>query len=161
MSLMRWNPMSDFVSLRDAMERLMSDSFVQPFGARGSGFSNLLSEMYEDDNEYVVKVVMPGIKPEDVELTVTGDVLNVHGRSGEEKPQEDGNKRYHVRSSGYREFSQSVSLPGPVMSDKATADCENGIITVHLPKAEEARAKRIQVQVKGQSRLIEGQTNQK
>jgi HSP20 family protein len=94
----------------------------------------------------VVKMWLPGVKPEDIQVSVTNGVLTIRGEVKEEK--EEKEKTYHLRERRYGSFSRSVSLPNDVSADKADADFENGVLTLTLPKAEEAKAKTITVKAK-------------
>ncbi len=145
-NMIRWEPFRDFVSLRDAMDRLFEDSFVSPrnWPSVGGGMAEPMLDVYETGNDLVVKAALPGIKPEDVDITVTGDVLTITGEVKEETEQND--KNYLRRERRYGSFSRSVSLPEGLETDKADAKFENGVLTLTIPKAEEIKPKKIQVQ---------------
>ena len=150
MSLMRFDPEREFLSLRDAMNRLMEESFVLPSmigEVRGSGRSwGLAVDMYETNDNLVVKASVPGIKPEQLDVTVQGETLTIKGEAQEEQQREQG--RYHVRERRQGSFSRSITLPFPIQSDKVQATFENGVLTLTLPKAEEIKPKSIKVKVK-------------
>lgn len=158
MGLTRRNPMSEMMTLRDAMDRLFAESFVRPFGSlTQSGEMTMPLDMYDEDNTLVVRTSMPGVKPEDVNIQVQGDTLTISGAFREEQergqppgqPQEKGaQQNWYLREHRYRRFSRTVSLPYPVESDKAEATCENGMLMLRLPKAEQARPKHSQVSSK-------------
>jgi HSP20 family protein len=149
-SLMRFDPEREFLSLRDAMNRLMEESFVLPSmigEVRGSGRSwGLAVDMYETNDNLLVKASVPGIKPEQLEVTVQGETLTIKGEAQEEQQREQG--RYHVRERRQGAFSRTLTLPFPIQSDKVQATFENGVLTLTLPKAEEIKPRTIQVQVK-------------
>lgn len=147
-NLIRWQPMSDLVSLRDAMDRLFEDSFVTPrtWGATQSMMEPSL-DVYETANDLVVKAALPGMKPEDVDITITGDLLTISGETKEETEQKD--KNYIRRERRYGSFSRSVSLPGGLNGDKAEAKFENGVLTLTVPKSEQVKPKKIQVKTNG------------
>lgn len=146
-SLIRWQPASDMVSLRDAMDRLFEDSFVsrRGFPALWAG-DTLALDVYETDDELVIKTSLPGVKPEEVDITVTGDVLTIRGETKSEEKVENAN--YLRQERRYGTFQRSVQLPGHLQSDKAKATFENGVLTLTIPKAEEARPKTIKVTAK-------------
>jgi HSP20 family protein len=102
--------------------------------------------MYQTEDEVVLKASLPGFKPEQVQVNVTGDVLTIKGEAREE--QETQERAYHVRERRWGSFERSLMLPSGVAADKARADFENGILTVTLPKAEEARPKTISIKAK-------------
>jgi HSP20 family protein len=151
MSLMRFDPERELLSLRDAMNRLMEESFVLPSmlgEARGAGrFWGLAVDMFETNDQLVVKASVPGVKPEDLDITVQGDTLTIKGEMKEEH-EEKQQGRYHFRERRQGAFSRAVTLPFPIQSDKVEASFENGVLTLTLPKAEEIKPRSIKVQAK-------------
>jgi len=146
-SLIKWEPIGDLVSLRDAMDRLFEESFVRmrglptPFGAEA-----LALDMYETADSVVVKTSVPGIAPEDIDITISGDVLTI---KGETKAEEKLEKENYIRQERrYGSFSRSVRLPGSLVADKAEATFDKGVLTLSIPKSEEAKPKTIKVQAK-------------
>jgi len=150
--LIRWEPFREMTSLRDAMDRLFEDSFVRPsrFFTDG-GRGQLPIDMYQTSNEVVVKATLPGFKPDEVDISVTGDTLNIKAEHKEEQEVKD--EDYFYRERRYGSFMRSVSIPVQVKSDKAEAVFENGVLTLTLPKAEEIKPKQIKVKAKA---MIEG-----
>ncbi len=147
MSITRWEPFSDLVTLRDAMDRLFEESFVRPGRVLGMpGAGTVPIDMLQQDGNLVVKAVIPGVKPEDIDVTVVGDTLTIKGETKEEKEVKEENVIRRERRFGA--FSRSVTLPTPVDTSKANATFENGILTLTLPVAEEAKPKEIKVQTK-------------
>jgi HSP20 family protein len=147
-SLTRWEPFRDLVSLRDAMDRLFEDSFVRPSGrmlAPTEGAA-LAVDVYETDDDLVVKAALPGIDPDDVDISVTGDTLTIKGETKAEEEVKEENYVYRERRFGA--YSRSLTLPVRVKADKAEAEYEDGVLTLRLPKVEEAKPKSIQVKVK-------------
>lgn len=144
-SLIRWDPFADTVSLRDAMDRLFEDSFIQPrfAGPRDGGMGRLPIDMVENQNELIVKASVPGMKPEDIEITVVGDSLSIKGTAQSEVKQEKEN--YVVQERRFGSFQRTLNLPVAVQADKAHADFENGVLTLTLPKVEEIKPKQIKV----------------
>lgn len=152
MTLMRWDPFKEMMTLRQAMDRLFEDSFVRmPRLWPDSLGGDVLIDMYQTPNEVVVKAALPGVRPEEVDISVTGDVLTIKGEHKEEKEVKE--RDYLLREHRYGAFSRSISIPIPVKSDKAEAVFENGILTLTLPKAEEVKPKQIKVKAKA---VIEG-----
>ena len=145
MSIVRWEPFSDLMSLREAMDRLFEESFVRP-GARmlaPFGAGELCLDMYETDSDVVVTASLPGVKPEDVDVTITGDVLSIKGEVRSEVKVEKANYLRQERRFGA--FHRTVALPVPVQADKAEAKFKDGVLTLTMPKAEEARPKSIKI----------------
>jgi HSP20 family protein len=130
-------------SLRDAMNQLFSESFVRP-GSMAGAFQPPL-DLYETENEYVVKLAAPGLKPDNFEITAQQNMLTIQGRTQEEQEKKEDGARYHAREMRYGEFSRTVRFPTQVDADKIQATLSNGILTVRVPKAEAAKPKRITV----------------
>jgi len=154
MNIVRWDPFREMVSLRQAMDRLMEDRFVRPSGAE-----RLLGEeafpaidVYQKPEELVVKASLPGLKPEEVDITISGDTLIIKGetRATEEVKRED----YLYQEHRYGAFTRSLLLPPDLRTDKAEASFDNGMLTLTIPRAEEVKPKTIKVKAKG---LIEGE----
>ena len=146
-NLTRWEPAREMMTLREAMDQLFDDAFTQPFSMReGWSASTPAVDMYQTDDEIVVKASLPGIKADEVQINITGDVLTL---KGEVKHEEEKNDRsWHIREQRWGSFQRSVALPTNVVSDKAKAEFENGILTITLPKAEEVRPRTITINAK-------------
>jgi HSP20 family protein len=134
------------MTLREAMDRLFDDAFTRPINLRDGGWSAPAVDMYQTDDEVVVKVALPGFKADEVQINVTGDVLSLRGDLKRE--QEEKDKAWHIREHRWSSFERSVALPTQVKADGANADFENGILTITLPKAEEVKPKTISVKAK-------------
>lgn len=139
-----WDPLREAVSLRDAMNSLLQESFVRPGNthAQTGGFS-LPLDVAENENDFVVKASLPGVKPEDVQITIQGDSLTVRGESKTE--QDKKGERWHLRERRLGAFQRSLSLGTPVDSEKAHADFEHGVLTLTLPKAEASKPRQIKI----------------
>ena len=149
-NLVRLEPARDMMSLREAMDRLFEESFLRPgfFGANESGAAMLPMDLYETADEVVVKAAVPGVRPEDIEVTVTGDLLTIKGEFKSETEEKDEKRNWHRQERRFGSFSRQVTLPAGVNADACQADFENGVLTLKLPKAEEAKVKRVQIQSK-------------
>lgn len=147
-NLTRWEPMRDVITLRDAMDRLFDEAFTHPWLARdgGSMGSAPAIDMYQTQDEVVVKATIPGMKQEDVQINVTGDVLTIKGETRENSEVKE--KAYHIREQRWGSFERSVALPTLVSAEKAKAEFENGLLIITLPKAEEVKPKTIAVRAK-------------
>ena len=122
------------------------------FRAHWEGLSNsfaIESDLYETPESVVAELVLPGIKPEDLNITVTGDTLTISGESVRNEEEAEHREYYH-KEVRYGRFAQSFTLPAAVRADAAEAHFANGILKVVLPKAEEAKPKNIQVKVSGE-----------
>jgi HSP20 family protein len=148
MAMRKWEPFPELVSLRQAMDRLFEDSFVHPsrvFAAFGEPTMPAV-DAYQTPNEVVVKAALPGIKPEDVDIDITGDILTIKGeiKAGKEVKQQ----AYFYQEHRYGSFSRSLTLPGGLEVDKVDATVENGILTITIPKSEKVKPKVIKVKAK-------------
>lgn len=146
-NLIRWEPAREMMTLREAMDRLFDDAFTRPLSIRdGWSMSAPAIDMYQTENDVVVKASIPGMKAEDVQINITGDVLTLKGEVNQEEERND--KAWHIREQRFGSFERSVALPTSVRTDKAEAVFENGILTITLPKAEEVKPKTINIKAK-------------
>lgn len=144
MAIERWDPFREAVSLSDAMNTLLRESFIRPSNVPGQSGPGLLPlDVSENENEYVVKASLPGVKPEDVQITVHGDTLTIQGETRGEEEQKG--QRWHLRERRFGQFQRSLSLATPVDSDKAQASFEHGVLTLTLPKSEQAKPRQIKI----------------
>ena len=148
-NLTRWEPEREMLTLREAMDRLFDDAFTRPFARMrdgGSTWSSLTVDMYETNNDVVVKAALPGIKADEVQINVNGDVLTIKGEMKHEDEKKD--KSWHIREHRWGAFERSIRLPTGVIADKAKADFDNGILMITVPKSEEVKPKTITVKTK-------------
>jgi HSP20 family protein len=144
-SLMRTNQNRRAMSMAEAIDRLFDDAFVMP-GDGGMGMITPKVDVVENDDNVVVKAEMPGMKPEEVDVRIEGNLLTLHGEHQEEKEEKEG--QYHVRELRQASFHRVIPLPTDVDPDKAKAEFENGVLTLTLPKHENAKPKRINITAK-------------
>jgi len=144
-NLTRWEPMREMMTLREAMDRLFDDAFTRPLSLSAVSAAPAI-DMYQTDDEVVVKATLPGLKAEDVDITVTGETLTLRGEYKHEEEQK--NARYHIREQRSGSFERSLLLPTDVKAEKAKADFENGVLTISMPIAEEVKPKTISVKAK-------------
>ncbi len=146
-SLIKWEPFSDLVTLRDAMDRLFEDSFVRmrPL-APALGAQSLALDVYQTEDSLVVKAAVPGLKPEDIDITITGNVLSIKGETKAEEKVEKEDYIYQERRFGA--FQRSVQLPDDLLTEKAEASFKDGLLILTVPKSAEAKPKMIKVQAK-------------
>ncbi len=142
MSSSRGSQWNDFLSLRDMMESLM------PGGARmrGAGMMGLSIpvDLWECEHEYVLKAFIPGARPDDIHIQVHGDTLRISGEV-KESPEEGKPVRWLIRERQTGHFQRTITLPQPVQANEAQADFDQGVLTVRLPEAEEARTRTIPI----------------
>ncbi|MGD1996317.1 MAG: Hsp20/alpha crystallin family protein [Anaerolineae bacterium] len=145
-NLVRWEPFRELMSLREAMDRLFEESVVRPGRLALVRAEALAVDMYETDDALIVKSAVPGVRPEDLDITISGDTLTIKGETkAEEEVREEDYVRRELR---YGSFSRSLSLPLPIVADEAQAEFKEGILTLTLPKAEEIRPRSIKVKAK-------------
>jgi HSP20 family protein len=141
---------------RSVMDRMFDNAF---FGepSEWRTFSDLALDVAENENEFLVKASLPGINPDDLDITFSGKTLTIKGEYKAEEEKED--VHYHLRERRYGSFSRSLSLPSPIDADAIQAKYEAGVLTLHLPKTEEAKPKRIAVGVSDKPQMIEGKVS--
>lgn len=148
-NLVRWDPVREMMPLREAMDRLFEESFIGPrwtplWAAEGGG--TLAVDLYETDDDLVITANVPGVKPEELDINITGNTLVVKGETRLEEKTEKGN--YLRQELRYGSFQRALTLPTDVQSDKAQAVYENGVLILTLPKAEAVKPKSIHINVK-------------
>ncbi len=137
--------MRDFVSLRDAVDRLFEQSFVSPERLyQASATSRPMPlEIYETPDELVVRALTPGVTPDQLDVQYQQGVLTLRART--ETPGAHDDWVWHVREFGYGEMTRTITLPREIDVDRAHASFEHGVLTLRLPKAEEAKPRQIPV----------------
>ncbi len=147
-NLIRWDPFNDRLTLRGAMDRLFEDAVVRPgFGwVAPLGVANLALDVYETKDEVVVKAALPGLKPDQVEITMTGGTLTIRGETQEENDVKE--EDYLRKERRYGSFSRAVTLPNGLQADQAEATFNNGMLTLKIPKSEQVKPKTIKVKAK-------------
>jgi HSP20 family protein len=129
------------------MDRMFEEGMLRapvPFGPWGEGA--LAVDMYETDENVVVKTAIPGVTAEDIEVSVTGDTLTI--RAETKKEEEVKRENYLRRERRFGSYCRSVTLPGGLEADKAKADYSDGVLMLSFPKAEEVKPKSIKVKTK-------------
>jgi HSP20 family protein len=144
----RWNPFKELAEF----ERGLESFFGRVPGIAGNGGEAIsealwapLTDITEDDKEFVLKCELPDMKREDVKVTVENGTLRITGERKAEK--EEKTKKYHRIERSYGSFERAFSLPDGADGTKINADYKNGMLTVRLPKTAEAKPKAIEVKV--------------
>lgn len=156
-NLIRRDPFREAYSMSSALDRLLERTFSD-MGMywEDQGQAYLPIDVIEKENEFLVKANIAGFDPEKIEITYTNNILTIKGEVKEEKEsKEEG--RYHLRERRYGSFCRSISMPGMINNNKIAAETENGILTLVLPKTEEAQPKRIEVKTKN-VKVIDGKS---
>ena len=149
--IIRRNPFRDLLDMRDTMDRLIERDFSEhaPFKSDW----DLALDVAEKTDEFVVKASIPGINPDDLEITYNNNVLTIKGEVQGENEEKD--TRYHLQERWSGSFSRSISLPGGVKADDIHATYQAGVLTLHLPKKEELKPRRIAIKSE-EPKMIEG-----
>jgi HSP20 family protein len=149
-NITRFDPLGEMVSLRSAMDRLFEDSFVSPMSWRTVTGGETLTpaiDVHETADDIVVTATLPGMKAEDVEITMTGQSLALRGEfKADETVERD---QYLYRERRFGSFSRSLQLPVRVEGDRAEATFTDGILTLRIPKAEEVKPRQIRINAGG------------
>lgn len=148
MALVRWDP---FTEARAAMDRAIGESMRPLAMLRGLGeMSTMPLDVYQTPSDLVIKATIPGVNPDDVDITITGDTLTINAEIKEETVQD---AEYLYRERRFGAVTRTISLPKSLKGDEAEASFDNGVLTLKIPKAEEAKPKQIKVKASG---VLEG-----
>ncbi|HWQ83926.1 MAG TPA: Hsp20/alpha crystallin family protein [Anaerolineales bacterium] len=142
--LVRWNPYREMNHMRRMMDRVYDENLAQRWNEAERSASPLALDVKESDEAYLVKATLPGIDPQDVEITYNNKTLTIQGELKNEEEHE--NERYHMRERYSGKFYRQLRLPFPINEEAIEAKYENGILTLTLPKSEELKPKKIVVQ---------------
>ncbi len=145
----RWDPFREVAHGQHPFDTLFGRGFGRPWRlfAWEAAESPFPVDLYETDDEVVVKASLPGVQPDETEISVTGRFLTIKGERKEEDAEEKSS--YFRQERRYGAFQRSLRLPVRVDSEQADATLDEGVLTVRLPKAAESRAKTIPVKAKG------------
>jgi len=153
-NIMRWDPMSDFGSISRVMDRLWENAMLTSPRLLPVESWGVSMDVLETDDNFIVKATLPGVQPEDIDVTFSNNTLTVRGEVQQDETSED--EQYHLRERRYGKFSRSITLPTRIDADQIQAKYEAGILTLTLPKTEEVKAKRIDVKSVEPVKTIEG-----
>ena len=157
MSMMRWDPFTETTSLRQAIDQLFENSVIRPSSAQPSGGLGIPVDLLEQGDALVVKASLPGVKPEDVDVQIQQNVLMITGQHHEEQERQQG--RYHLAERRTGRFSRAIALPAAVDANACEATFVDGVLTLTLPKAEQARTKQIPIRTQSPSQSNVGQSS--
>ena len=142
----RPSPFSELVTLRQAMDRLFDEPFFRPANGFSGESGNLALDVRTTKDALIVEAALPGVKPEDVDITIENGTLAIRGESSSERQEgeaEDG--RYLLREIRRGSFVRTVSLPNGLEPDKAEATFADGVLRLHIPIAEQVKPKQIRI----------------
>ena len=155
--LTRWDPFQEMLNLRRTVDRLFDNASADHDWAQ-SPVWGLAVDMVENKDEFIVKASIPGINPDDLDISYSDDTLTIKGEIKQDKEAKED--QYHLRERRYGSFIRSIALPTTIKGESIEASYQNGIITLRLPKAEEVKPKRIAIKV-GDQMVIEGKVKSK
>jgi HSP20 family protein len=147
MAIVRWEPFRDLFVTQDRFNRLFNETFSRAFGdeeASARAWAPAV-DIFENGDSIVLKAELPGVDPKDVEVRVEDNTLYLKGERNFEKEVKE--EHYHRIERSYGPFSRSFALPGSIDSEKVAADYKDGVLTLTIPKREEAKPKTIKINV--------------
>jgi HSP20 family protein len=143
----RPSPFADLVSFRDAMERLFDERMFRPIWPLAGDVERQVVpalDLYTTPEAVIAKMALPGIKPEDVDITIGDDLVTISGSFKEEKQTTEAGYLHKELSRGA--FSRSFSIPMAIKTDEATAAFKEGVLTLTLPKSEAVKPKKVKIE---------------
>jgi HSP20 family protein len=157
MNVIRWEPFREISGFRRALDRFMDEGSM-PAVWQSDELRTLVPpvDIIEQENDVVVKAVVPGVAEDDLNIEVVGDTLTIRGESKETK--EDKKENYFYREWRYGTFLRSLTLPAGLKTDKVDAELENGMLTLTIPKAETNKPKAIKVKTKSAAKIAKAKT---
>ena len=145
--LTRWDPFQEMMSLRNTLDRMFDTNYGSLENTTRPLAWGLPLDVSETDEAFIVKASIPGVKPDEVEITFTDNVLTIKGEVKTEEEVKDA--RYHLRERRFGSFARSISLGSRIDNDKIRASYENGVLILTLPKAAEVKPRRIAITAGG------------
>jgi HSP20 family protein len=160
----RWDPFQDLLSIQDEMNQLFGRALGQPAGRQGGETATTRMwapalDISERKDAYLVTVEVPGVKPEDLEITLEDGLLTIQGER--QFTADSSDQQFHRVERRYGAFRRSITLPSRVQADAIEASFDNGLLQVVVPKAEEAKPKKIQIQAGSGRQQVEGTSTSK
>lgn len=137
-TLMRWNPTRRGMDLFNEFDRMVSE--MNDWTSRDW---RLALDVSENEDAFMVEAAMPGINPDDLDITLEDNILTIQGETKAERDVEES--RYHLRERRFGRFSRSLQLPTAINADEVEAEYTNGVLILTIPKAEEVKPKRIAI----------------
>jgi len=154
--LTRWDPIREFSTLQDRMNRLFQNSYGsegQEDSLSATAFAPPV-DVYEDEHNVVLKIEVPGIDEKDIDVRLENNTLTVHGERKLEKEEKEENFRRVERR--YGSFTRTFTLPSTLDSESVTANYDKGVLKIQLAKKSEAKPKQIKVNVGSGEKTLEG-----
>lgn len=146
--VIRWTPVRDLMTMRNEMDRVMESFFNQTPAEQHSTSWGIALDVVETEAGYQVSASVPGLRSEDIDVTISDGVLTIKAETRtdwEEESSEDHPYRFHLRERRFGSFARSLRLPNDVDYDNVSAHHENGVLTLTLPKSEAAKPRKIEI----------------
>lgn len=140
--LSRWDPLREMITMRQAMDRMLDEAFARGTETRGTGAWLLPMDAYITDEAIVIHADVPGLKPEEIDITLEGDTLTIRG---EIKREEENQRKYVLLERPTGKFERTLTINTPIDHDRVEASFKDGVLTLTLPKAEAVKPRQITV----------------
>jgi HSP20 family protein len=141
----KWEPFKELVTLRDDMDRFFNSFFGRSLDSGYDGVWAPVIDIEEDRDNFIVKAELPGMKKEDIKISVRSNILAL---AGERKyDHEEKTKTFHRIERAYGKFVRTITLPSEVDGDKVKANYQDGILTIILPKPETMKPKEVEIEI--------------
>jgi HSP20 family protein len=151
--LTRWDPFQEMLNLRRTVDRLFDNVGTDHDWAQPTAWG-LAMDVVENKDDFIVKASVPGINPEDLDISYSDDTLTIKGEVKSDNEVKEN--QYHLRERRYGAFSRSISLPTKINGDAIEASYQNGVVSLRLPKTEQVKPKRIPIKIgDGHQKMIE------
>jgi HSP20 family protein len=152
MSVLRWDPFQDLLSLQDEMNRVFDRAVGQTTRGQATRSWAPALDIAERKDAYLVTVELPGVNPDDIDVTLENNLLSIQGER--RQAQDSADEQFHRVERAYGTFRRSVSLPSTVRADAIQASYENGVLQLLVPKAEEAKPRKIAISAGEQRQAV-------
>ncbi|GAB4416860.1 MAG: Hsp20/alpha crystallin family protein [Anaerolineae bacterium] len=140
--LTRWDPLREMITMRQAVDRMLDEAFARGTETRGTGAWLLPMDAYITDEAIVIRADVPGLKPEEIDITLEGDTLTIRG---EIKREEENQRKYVLLERPTGKFERTLTINTPIDHDRVEATFKDGVLTLTLPKAEAVKPRQITV----------------
>ena len=152
--LTRWDPFREMWRMRRMMDRMFDSAFDRQLADWEPEAWSIPLDVVEDEDAFVVKASLPGISPDDLDITFDNNTLTIQGEV--KKDEEIEEARYHLRERSYGRFTRTITLSRNVDADRIEANYEKGELRLNVPKTEESKPKRIAIQSGSGQKMLEG-----
>ena len=146
MNLVRWNPLGEMTAMQNRINRWFNDPFWptgRMDGETGMGMWNPAVDLYEKDDHFVIKAELPGVSKKDIAIDLKDRVLTLSGQRSYDNEVKEEN--YYRRERSYGKFQRAFTLPADVDSDKITAEFNDGLLQIEVPKPEQQKPKKVTI----------------